>query len=172
MHYADITPHDIANGPGVRVSLFVSGCRRHCPGCFNAEAWDFNYGEEFTTETENEVLRALEPHYIRGLSLLGGEPFERENQRALLPLLKKVRARFPQKDIWCYTGNSFDREILQEMAPNWSETREFLSYLDVLVDGDFIEAEKNPDLRFRGSGNQRIIKVQESLKEKKIILWE
>ncbi len=172
MHYADIKTHDIANGPGVRVSLFVSGCRRHCPGCFNAEAWDFNYGEEFTTETENEVLRALEPHYIRGLSLLGGEPFERENQRALLPLLKKVRARFPQKDIWCYTGNSFDREILQEMAPNWSETREFLSYLDVLVDGDFIEAEKNPDLRFRGSGNQRIIKVQESLKEKKIILWE
>lgn len=172
MHYADIKTHDIANGPGVRVSLFVSGCRRHCPGCFNAEAWDFNYGEEFTTETENEVLRALEPHYIRGLSLLGGEPFERENQKALLPLLKKVRARFPHKDIWCYTGNSFDREILQEMVPNWPETREFLACLDVLVDGEFIETEKNPGLRFRGSGNQRIIYVQKSLKEKKIILWE
>ena len=118
MHYADIKTHDIANGPGVRVSVFVSGCSRHCPGCFNKEAWDFNYGKEFTVETENEVLQALEPNYIKGLSLLGGEPFEPANQRGLLPLLRKVKARFPQKDIWCYSGNSFDKEILAKMLPN------------------------------------------------------
>ncbi|MGI5825024.1 MAG: anaerobic ribonucleoside-triphosphate reductase activating protein [Bacillota bacterium] len=172
MHYADIKTHDIANGPGVRVSVFVSGCRRHCPGCFNSEAWDFNYGKEFTVETENEVLAALEPSYIKGLSLLGGEPLEYENQKGLLPLLRKVKARFPEKDIWCYSGNSFDKEILPEILPNHPETKEFLSYLDILVDGEFVETEKNPSLRFRGSGNQRIIQVQKSLKANQVILWD
>ena len=172
MHYADIKTHDIANGPGVRVSVFVSGCSRHCPGCFNKEAWDFNYGKEFTVETENEVLQALEPNYIKGLSLLGGEPFEPANQRGLLPLLRKVKARFPQKDIWCYSGHSFDKEILAKMLPNHKETAEFLSYIDILVDGEFLEAEKNPALRFRGSGNQRIIEVQKSLQAGRIVLWD
>jgi anaerobic ribonucleoside-triphosphate reductase activating protein len=172
MHYADIKTHDIANGPGVRVSVFVSGCTRHCPGCFNQETWDFNYGKEFTVETENQVLEALQPNYIKGLSLLGGEPFEPSNQQGLLPLLRKVKARFPQKDIWCYTGNSFDKDILAKMLPNNPSTKEFLSYIDILVDGEFIEKEKNPGLRFRGSGNQRIIKLQESLQKNEIVLWD
>ena len=172
MHYADIKPHDIANGPGVRVSLFVSGCTHHCPGCFNQEAWDFNYGKEFTVETENQILEDLAPDYIKGLSLLGGEPLEQANQRGLLPLLRKVKARYPQKEIWCYSGSSFDKDVLTRMLPNWPETKEFLSYIDILVDGEFVEDEKDPGLRFRGSGNQRIIRVQDSLQSNKVVLWD
>lgn len=172
MNYATIKYHDVANGPGVRVSLFVSGCRRHCPGCFNQEAWDFDFGEEFTAETEKSVLNALSHPYIKGLSLLGGEPLEIENQRGLIPLLRKVKAAFPQKDIWCYSGCCFESEILNKLVPNNSETTEFLSYIDVLVDGSFVEAEKNPALRFRGSANQRIILVKESLKTGKTVLWD
>lgn len=172
MNYATIKFHDVANGPGVRVSLFVSGCRRHCPGCFNQEAWDFAYGEPFTPETEAQILKALEPSYIKGLSLLGGEPLEPENQQGLLPLLRKVKARFPNKEIWCYSGSHFERDVLAKMLPNQSFTKDFLSYIDVLVDGEFVEAEKNPSLQFRGSGNQRIIRVQESLKTGKVVLWK
>lgn len=172
MNYATIKYHDVANGPGVRVSLFVSGCRRHCPGCFNQETWDFNFGEEFTVETENSILEALNHSYIKGLSLLGGEPLEIENQRGLIPLLRKVKARFPEKDIWCYSGSHFENEILGKLLPNHPETKDFLSYIDVLVDGSFVEAEKSPKLRFRGSANQRIIKVQESLKTGETVLWD
>lgn len=172
MNYATIKPNDVANGPGIRVSVFVSGCTHHCKGCFNEEAWDFTYGSEFTQQTIDEILTYLEPSYIKGLSLLGGEPFEYSNQQGLLPLLREVKKRFPQKDIWCYTGYRFDEDILDEMCKTNEVTREMVSYLDVLVDGKFILEQKNINLRFRGSENQRIIKVKESLEANKIILWE
>lgn len=172
MNYANIKKYDIANGPGVRVSLFVSGCTHHCPGCFNPETWDFNFGELFDSDVINEILEALEPSYIRGFSLLGGEPFEYKNQTGLLPLLKEIRNRFPNKDIWCYTGYNFETDILEDMAKKWPETNEMLSYIDILVDGEFVEAKKDLALRFRGSSNQRIIQVQESLKQNKVILWD
>lgn len=172
MNYANIKKYDIANGPGVRVSLFVSGCTHHCPGCFNPETWDFNFGEPFDSDVINEILEALEPSYICGFSLLGGEPFEYKNQTGLLPLLKEIRNRFPNKDIWCYTGYNFETDILEDMAKKWPETNEMLSYIDILVDGEFVEAKKDLALRFRGSSNQRIIQVQESLKQNKVILWD
>lgn len=172
MNYSTIKKHDIANGPGVRVSLFVSGCTHHCPGCFNPETWDFNYGQPFDSDVINEILEALQPSYIHGFSLLGGEPFEYKNQLGLLPLLKEIRQRFPDKDIWCYTGYDFERDILDDMAKKWSETYEMISLIDILVDGKFIEAKKDLALRFRGSSNQRIIKVPESLEKNKVILWD
>lgn len=172
MNYADIKKYDIANGPGVRVSLFVSGCTHHCPGCFNPETWDFNFGKPFDSEVINEIVEELQPGYIHGLSLLGGEPFEYNNQVALLPLLKEVKARFPQKDIWCYTGYDFEKDLLDTMCPKWEETKQMLSYIDILVDGEFIEAKKDLALRFRGSSNQRIIKVQDSLAANKVIIWD
>ena len=156
MNYADIKQYDVANGPGVRVSVFVSGCTRACPGCFNREAWDFSYGRVFT----------------RGLSLLGGEPFEHENQRGLLPFLRCVKEKYPKKDIWCFTGYLFDEDIRDQMCVEWKETKEFLSYIDILVDGRFVETLHNVNLRFKGSSNQRTIMVQESLREGKIVLWE
>lgn len=172
MNYATIKKYDVANGPGVRVSLFVSGCTHHCPGCFNPETWDFNYGNPFDSEVINEILEALEPSYIRGFTLLGGEPFEYRNQQGVLPLLKEIKARFPNKDIWCFTGYDLEKDILSDMTKKWPETIEMLSYIDVLVDGEFVEAKKNLSLRFRGSSNQRLIKVQESLKENRVILWD
>ena len=172
MNYANIKKYDIANGPGVRVSLFVSGCTHHCPGCFNPETWDFNFGKPFDSDVINEVLEALQPGYIHGFSLLGGEPFEYKNQLGVLPLLKEIKTRFPNKDIWCYTGYDFEKDILGDMAKKWSETYDMLSCIDILVDGEFIETKKDLSLRFRGSSNQRIIKVPESLKENKVILWD
>lgn len=172
MNYGTIKKHDIANGPGVRVSLFVSGCTHHCPGCFNQETWDFNYGKLFDSDVINEILEALQPSYIHGFSLLGGEPFEYKNQLGVLPLLKEIKHRFPNKDIWCYTGYDFEKDILGDMVPKWIETYDMLSYIDVLVDGEFVESKKDLALRFRGSSNQRIIKVQDSLKENRIVLWD
>ena len=172
MNYATIKPVDIANGPGVRVSLFVSGCTHHCKGCFNAEAWDFDFGEPFTEAVQEEVLRHLNHHYIEGLTLLGGEPMEPVNQESLLPFIKKVRERLPEKSIWCFTGYTFETDILDHMCKEWEETSELLSYIDVLVDGKFIQELKNISLRFRGSENQRIILVQESLRMGETILWE
>lgn len=147
MNYGRIKKNDIANGPGVRVSLFVSGCRNHCPGCFNPETWDFNFGEPFTKKTEKEIIRALRPSWIQGLSILGGDPMEPENQRALLPLLKRIKVMFPDKDVWLYTGYTYEQ----------IRDAEILKWIDVLVDGPFIEAEKDITLTFRGSRNQRII---------------
>lgn len=172
MNYAAIKKYDVANGPGVRVSLFVSGCTHHCPGCFNPETWDFNYGKPFDSDVINEILQAMEPSYIHGFTLLGGEPFEYRNQQGLLPLLKEMKARFPHKDIWCFSGYTFDNDILGDMVTKWPETKEMLSYIDVLVDSEFVMDKKDLTLRFRGSSNQRIIKVQESLKENTIILWD
>lgn len=172
MNYANIKNCDIANGPGVRVSLFVSGCTHHCKGCFNEVAWDFAYGEPFTREVEDRILEMLRPDYIKGLTLLGGEPFEPQNQPALVAFLRRVRATYPQKSIWAFSGYLFDRDILPGRLGDPAVTREFLQYLDVLVDGPFIEAKKNLSLRFRGSSNQRIIHVPSSLETGEIVLWE
>ncbi len=172
MNYADIKKADIANGLGVRVSVFVSGCNHHCKNCFNEEAWDFNYGKEFTEEQVEQVINELDHPYVSGLSLLGGEPLEHVNQKGLLPLVKKVKEKFPEKDIWCYTGFKFDEDVVDKMCKNWEETPELLSYIDVMVDGKFEEEKKDIRLKFRGSSNQRIIDVKKSLKENKTILFE
>lgn len=172
MYYADIKKWDVANGPGVRVSLFVSGCTHRCKGCFNEEAWDFHYGNPFTKETEDEILKELEKSYYHGFTLLGGEPFEHENQKALAPFLKRVREKFPEISIWCYSGYVFDKEILADMLPKWEETKEMLQYIDVLVDGRFVEELKQVNLLFRGSANQRLIDVKKSMEEGGVVLWE
>ena len=172
MKYATIKYCDIANGTGVRTSLFVSGCRRHCPECFNAVAWDFGYGLPFDKAVRNEILGSLAPDYIDGLSLLGGEPFEPENQPGLLALSRKIRAAYPEKSIWSFSGYLFDRDILAGKLGPWETTRELLSYLDVLVDGPFVASLKNLNLRFRGSSNQRLIDVPASLKTGAVVLWD
>lgn len=164
MNYATIKWTDIANGEGVRISLFVSGCTRRCKDCFNAVAWDFSYGKPFDESVRNSIYEGLKAEYIAGLSLLGGEPLEPENQRALLPFVKEVKKRFPEKSIWCYTGNVFDPAtgLLKEQDKNTEVTEELISLFDVLVDGEFIEAQKNIRLKFRGSSNQRILDVKKS----------
>ena len=172
MNYASIKNCDIANGPGVRVSLFVSGCTHHCKGCFNEIAWNFDYGQPFTQETIDMVLDMLKPAYVKGLTLLGGEPFEPQNQPAIVDLLRQVKATYPEKSIWAFSGYLFDRDILPGKLGDPAITREYLSYLDVLVDGPFIEAKKNLSLRFRGSENQRLINVPASLGKGSVVLWE
>ena len=172
MNYATIKNCDIANGPGVRVSLFVSGCTHRCPGCFNEIAWDFDYGTPFTQETIDSILAMLRPAYIKGLTLLGGEPFEPQNQPELVKLLRRVRERYPQKSIWAFSGYLFDKDILAGRLGPREVTDEFLSYLDVLVDGPFVQAKKNLSLRFRGSENQRLINVPESLSRGEVVLWQ
>ena len=169
MNYADIKRVDVANGEGVRVSVFVSGCNHHCKGCFNSCAWDFNYGNKFTDAEIEKVLNYLNHEYISGLSLLGGEPLELVNQEGLLPLVKKVKEKFPQKNIRCYTGFDFENDIVGKMIQNNKISRELLQYIDVIVDGKFEEEKKDLKLRFRGSSNQRIINVQESLKLNKLV---
>ena len=186
MNYAEIKKTDVANGPGIRVSLFVSGCTHGCRGCFNSEAWDFGYGREYTPQTEEEILQALAPGYIRGFSVLGGEPMEPENRGTVLALLEKVRRYYPEKDIWCYTGYEYEKDLLrwaaQEKEQKAETAREpvyeaknpaeavqgqvarLLSLIDVLVDGEFVEEKKNLRLAFRGSENQRLIDVKESLR--------
>ena len=172
MYYSVIKKCDIADGPGVRVTLFVSGCTHHCEGCFNEETWDFQYGQPFTRETTEQILSMLAPDYITGLTLLGGEPLEPGNRKALLPLLKEAKRRYPGKDIWCYTGYLFDTDILGRFCEEWEQMGEFLSYLDVIVDGEFILSQKDISLRFRGSRNQRIIAVAESLSKGEIVSWD
>ena len=172
MNYAEIKYCDVANGPGVRTSLFVSGCSHHCPGCFNEIAWDFNYGKPFTQDTIDSIIESLKPDYIQGLTLLGGEPFEYSNQKGLLPLVRQVREVLPQKDRWCFTGFLFDKDIIENMCKRWKETNELLSYIDVLVDGRFVEELKNLNLKFKGSENQRTILVNESLKSGNVILYD
>ena len=169
MNYATIKNCDIANGPGVRVSLFVSGCTHRCPGCFNEVAWDFNYGEPFTEEVIERIVDMLRPDYIRGLTLLGGEPFEPQNQGPVVELLRRIKQELPGKSIWAFSGYLFEKDIL---SGRLGDTREYLSYLDVLVDGPFVEAKKNLSLRFRGSENQRLIDVPASLAAGETVLWE
>lgn len=172
MNYAAIKNCDIANGPGVRVSLFVSGCTHHCKGCFNADTWDFNYGQPFTQDTVDEILKMLAPSHVKGLTILGGEPFEPQNQPAVLELLRKIKQTLPDKSIWAFSGYLFDKDILSGRLGTWEITKEYLSYLDVLVDGPFILEKKDLSLRFRGSSNQRLIDVQASLENNAVVLWE
>ena len=160
MNYSAIRTCDVANGPGVRVSLFVSGCRHRCKGCFNPDTWDFAAGEPWTDAVQEKLLADCEPVWIQGLSLLGGEPFEPVNQRGLVPLLREFRARFPKKDVWAWTGCVYERELLKESPWRCEVTDEMLSLIDTLVDGPFIEAQKNITLRFRGSSNQRILELK------------
>ena len=158
MNYAAIKTHDVANGPGVRVSLFVSGCTHYCKGCFNQEAWDFDYGKPFDAAAEEEILNALKPPYIKGFSLLGGEPFEPANQKALLPFMQRLRKMYPNKTVWCYTGYDLEKDLLTGRLCDYEITRALLDCIDILVDGEFVEAKKDPNLRF--------------LKEDKIVLWD
>ncbi len=161
MRYANIKYYDIANGLGVRTSLFVSGCTHRCKGCFNETAWDFDYGQEFTGETIEKLLDSCRPSYIAGLSLLGGEPMEPANQRALLPLLKRFKEQYPDKDIWCYTGYVYETELLDHAGRARCEvTEELLGYIDILVDGRFEQELHDISLKFRGSSNQRVLQIQ------------
>ncbi len=173
MHYATIKWTDIANGEGVRISLFVSGCTHRCKNCFNEIAWDFAYGEPFTKEVEERILRELASPFISGLSLLGGEPLEPQNQEALYPFIQRVKALYPQKSIWCYTGFVWDEKTgtLTATHKNTAVTQALIALFDVLVDGPFIEECKDIRLKFRGSSNQRVIDVQKSLQAQQIVLY-
>ena len=172
MNYATIKNCDIANGPGVRISLFVSGCTHHCPGCFNQVAWDFAYGEPFTGETEDRILDMLRPAYIRGLTLLGGEPFEPQNQAAVVQLLRRIRRELPKKTIWAYSGFTLEEMLRPGAHPCCEATRPLLALLDVLVDGRFVEELRDISLRFRGSRNQRIIDLRKTREQGQIVLWQ
>lgn len=172
MKYAQLKKRDVANGPGVRVSLFVSGCTHHCKGCFNPETWDFDYGNIFDEKIQDEIISLMEPSYIRGLTVLGGEPMEKPNQKALLPFIEKVREKYPEKDIWFYTGYTFETDFSGNGRAVCGKTDKLLSLIDVLVDGEFIEEKKNLRLHFRGSENQRIIDVKQSLLSGKTVLMD
>ena len=171
MHYGEIKNCDIANGIGVRVSLFVSGCTNHCEGCFQPETWDFNYGNDFTEETENRILEMLAPDYICGLTVLGGEPFEPENQRVLVDFLRKVRRKYPEKSIWCFTGFTLEMLETEGTHCHCEATEEMLSLIDELVDGRFDKNKKNISLRFRGSENQRLIDLNLTRECGTLTLW-
>lgn len=171
MRYGNIKKCDIANGVGVRTVLFVSGCTHHCKGCFQPETWDFSYGEPYTTETEDEIIESLRPSHVNGLTLLGGEPFEPQNQRALIGLLRRIRRELPEKTIWSFSGYTWE-ELTGESRARCEVTDEMLSMLDVLVDGEFVEEKRNISLRFRGSENQRLIDVQKTRAAGHIVLWD
>ena len=171
MNYAKIKYYDVSNGPGVRTSLYVSGCRNHCKNCFNPETWDFVYGEPFTKEVEDKIIASMQPDYIKGFTLLGGDPFEPENSTRLAPFMERLRNIYPQKSIWCFTGYDFEADILTGKQGDSQSNMRILKTLDVLVDGRFVEELKDLNLRFRGSSNQRIILVPETLERDEIVLW-
>ena len=171
MNYATIKELDVANGTGVRVSLFVSGCTHHCPECFNSEAWDFNYGSEYTEETEEKIMKLLSRGYIEGFSLLGGEPFEPCNQRVLVKLLEKIKKTYPEKTVWCYTGYLYDEELKKESRARCEVTDRMLDMIDVLVDGRFVVEKKNLNLLFRGSSNQRVIDLNKTRENGRVTIW-
>ena len=172
MNYGSIHKYDIANGTGIRTSIFVSGCQHACKGCFNPEVWDFEYGNKYTNEVQEDLLNELDKAYIEGLSLLGGEPMHPRNQEDVLQLVIETKKRYPNKNIWCYTGFDFNDDILNKMVKFLPYTRKILENIDVIVDGKFIEDKKDLSLHFRGSSNQRIIDVQKSLKENKVVLYD
>lgn len=172
MYYGEIKYHDIANGLGIRVTLFVSGCTHHCKGCFNSETWDFCYGKKFTQQVEDDIIKACGRPFIKGLTILGGEPFEKANQESVCHLLKRFKDAFPEKDVWCYSGYTYDTDMLEGGKIFTPFTNDILSCIDYLVDGEFKEELKNLMLKFRGSSNQRIIDVKKSLKENKTICIE
>lgn len=171
MYYGALKKCDIANGAGVRVTLFVSGCTNHCPDCFQPQTWDFRYGQPFTAETEEALLEALDRPYISGLTLLGGEPFEPDNQRALLPFLRRLRRQLPDKTVWAFSGYTWE-ELTGQSRARCEATGALLSLVDVLVDGEFVEALRDISLRFRGSSNQRLLDVPASLAAGRPIPWE
>ena len=171
MNYATIKWYDVSNGPGVRVSLYVSGCRNHCKNCFNPETWDFCYGEPFTREVEDKIINALAPEYIKGFTLLGGDPFEPENAEALVPFMERLRKKYPEKSVWCFTGYDYEADLLTGKKGDIDTNIRLLSTLDVLVDGKFVEELKDLNLLFRGSSNQRIILVRPSLEKDEVVLW-
>lgn len=171
MNYAEIKNVDIANGPGVRISLFVSGCPHHCKGCFNEVTWDFTYGKPYTQETINHILELLKPDYIKGITFLGGEPMAPSNQESVLNTMRQIKEHYTNKNIWLYTGYILDTDIMGKMVDTLPHTREILSYIDVLVDGPFIEEQKNLNLQFKGSENQRIIDMKKTLSSGSIVLW-
>ena len=172
MNYAGIKYTDIANGLGCRTVLFVSGCRNHCKDCFQPHTWDFNYGAAFDEKVQQEILDSLKPDYVQGLTLLGGEPFEPENQLELVKLLRRVKKEYPNKTVWCYTGNVLERDLLNKSFYTTEVTLEMLSLIDVLVDGEFVQDLKNISLEFRGSSNQRIIDVKKTLASGEVVLYE
>ncbi len=172
MNYGQIKNCDVANGEGVRVTLFVSGCTNRCKGCFQPETWDFNYGQPYTQETEDEIIKMLEPAYINGLTLLGGEPFEPENQRALVSLVKKVKILYPNKTVWAFTGFTLEQLMSQTPHPKCEVTQDLLFNIDVLVDGRYEADKKNIMLKFRGSENQRLIDLPKTFKTGNIVLWD
>ncbi|MBO5302469.1 MAG: anaerobic ribonucleoside-triphosphate reductase activating protein [Lachnospiraceae bacterium] len=169
MNYSAIKYCDIANGTGVRTVLFVSGCRNHCKGCFQPETWDFNHGKPFTKEVEEEIIKSLQPTYIQGLTLLGGDPMEPENQKVLLPFVKKIKETCPDKDIWAYTGYLADKDLVLDGKCYTKDTTEFLSYIDVLVDGPYKEEEYSIMLKFKGSANQRVLDCKHFVQTGEII---
>ncbi len=172
MKIAQIKTNDIADGEGVRTSVFVSGCRHHCKGCFNEIAWDFEYGREYNKGVEEEILKSVEPAWIAGITLLGGEPFEPENCPGMIGLVKEFKKRYPQKTVWCYSGFTIDE--LAGIKPSRVKTEEALELLqlvDILVDGEYVEEKKNISLKFRGSENQRVIDVKKTLAEKQVVLY-
>lgn len=169
MNYSAIKYYDIANGTGVRTTLFVSGCRNHCEGCFQPETWDFCHGNPFDEEVQAKILESLKPEYIKGLTLLGGDPFEPENQEALVPFLKRVKERFPQKNIWAYTGYILDKDLTEGGKCYTKDTEEMLKQIDVLVDGPFLLEQKDITLKFKGSANQRVIDVKCFLEQGSIV---
>ena len=171
MYYGNLKEFDVANGEGIRVTLFVSGCTNHCKGCFQPATWDFRYGSQYTEETEKTILEFLEKPFADGLTLLGGEPMEPENQPELTALCKKVKTAFPEKNIWCYTGFVYDRDLLPGQRKHTEYTDEFLSYIDVLVDGPFVEEKRNLALSFRGSENQRVLDLKKTLESGKPVLY-
>lgn len=172
MHYGTIKKNDIADGTGVRVSLFVSGCTNHCEGCFQPETWDFNYGNEYTEETQEEIIKELKPAHIEGLTILGGEPFEIENQKAILPLLKRIHEELPNKNVWMYTGFTLETDLAPGGKRYCDVTDEILKHIDVLVDGKFDITQRDVSLAFRGSRNQRIIDIKRTLSEGRAILLD
>lgn len=169
MNYAGIKYCDIANGTGCRTVLFVSGCRNACKGCFQPQTWDFGYGEPFDEKVQEEVLKSLEPDYITGITVLGGEPFEPENQKELVPFMRKVVARYPNKNVWAFTGYIYDKDLVAGGRRHTEDTDELLSMIDVLVDGPFQEKKKDITLKFRGSSNQRILDLKETIRTGNII---
>lgn len=171
MYYGNIKKYDISNGPGVRVSLYVSGCRNHCKGCFNPETWNFKYGKEFTSDTLNEVIEACNHDFIYGLTIVGGEPFEPENQEVLIDLIREFKKKYPNKTVWIFSGYTLDGQI-KTWCDELPYTKEIIENIDVLVDGKFVEELKDPELGFRGSSNQRIIDIKETIKNNKITLHD